>query len=145
MKVKRYKIVSTQEEFEHPVIKITSSHLMANYLRQIWHDDMSVIESFYAIYLDRANNIKGVALISTGGTNGTICDIKLIFKYAVDLLAEAIILSHNHPSGNNQPSEQDKQTTKKIQTVANCLGVSILDHIIMTEENYFSFADEWQM
>lgn len=99
-------------------------------------------EEFWAIYLNRRNELIKKVFISKGGVAGTVADTKIIFKHALELLASAIILFHNHPSGNLKPSEADIQLTKKLKETGNIMDVLVVDHIIVGEKNYFSFADE---
>lgn len=112
------------------------------------YDSMSAIlsdlphEEFWAIYLNRRNELIKKVFISKGGVAGTVADTKIIFKHALDLLASAIILFHNHPSGNLKPSQADIQLTKKLKETGNIMDVLVVDHIIVGEKNYFSFADE---
>ena len=99
-------------------------------------------EEFWVLLLSRSNKIKERKCISTGGISGTVVDQRLIFKPAMQSLASAIILVHNHPSGTLRPSEQDKALTKKLVSSGKILDIPILDHIIYTDEGYYSFADE---
>lgn len=98
-------------------------------------------EEFYVILLNRANEILGIHKISEGGTSGTVVDPKKVFKLALIKHASGIILSHNHPSGNLQPSHQDKNLTNRIKHSADMMEISLLDHIIVGNNDYFSFAD----
>ncbi|MFC4872767.1 RadC family protein [Negadavirga shengliensis] len=100
------------------------------------------IEYFYALLLNRNNQVIKKQLISQGGTSATIADPKLIFKYAMENLASALILVHNHPSGNLKPSASDISLTKKLCLVGKNLELPVLDHVIFTDLGYFSFADE---
>lgn len=102
-------------------------------------------EGFWLLLLDRANKIVGQEKISEGGTAGTVADPKRIFKTAIDRHASSLILCHNHPSGNVEPSQADISLTKKMIQAGTLLDIQILDHIIIGEENYFSFADENMM
>lgn len=102
-------------------------------------------EEFWVLLLNRANKIIGQEMISRGGVSGTIADTKIIFKTALEHLASSIILVHNHPSGNLQPSSQDIQLTNKMKEAGIMMDVSVLDHLIVTDTGYFSFADEGQM
>lgn len=102
-------------------------------------------EGFWLLLLDRANKIVGQEKISEGGTAGTVADPKRIFKVAIDRHASSLILCHNHPSGNVEPSQADITLTKKMMHAGALLDIQILDHIIIGEENYFSFADENMM
>jgi DNA repair protein RadC len=99
-------------------------------------------EEFWVLLLNRANEIIKPLQISSGGIAGTVADPKLIFKAAIDELASAIILVHNHPSGNKLPSQADKDLTKKVKDAGKLLDLPILDHLIFTDNGYFSFADE---
>jgi DNA repair protein RadC len=100
------------------------------------------IEEFHIILMNRKNKILSIHKISEGGTTGTVVDAKIIFKKAIDNLASSMILVHNHPSGNKLPSNADMQITKKIKVFGELVDITILDHIIIANDNYFSFADE---
>jgi|SRR6185312_4885733 len=99
-------------------------------------------EEFWVMYLNRANKIISAQKISQGGITGTVADTRIIFKIALDHFACAIILCHNHPSGNLTPSEEDKTLTKKIKQAGQILDINTLDHLIISDAGYFSFADE---
>lgn len=123
-------------------IKITSSKDACDLFRKIWSDDMEIREEFNILLLNRANHVLGWFNVSVGGTSGTLIDPKLIFSVALKCNACGIILCHNHPSGNVNPSNSDNELTKKLKNGSNLLEIQILDHIILTAESYFSFADE---
>jgi len=108
-------------------------------------DTIELTESFIALFLNRANNTLGWLKVSQGGMTGTVVDIRIILGTALKIAAQSIILSHNHPSGNLQPSEADISLTKKIKEAATFMDISILDHIIYTESGFYSFADEGLM
>ncbi|PIB33931.1 hypothetical protein BFP72_00030 [Reichenbachiella sp. 5M10] len=99
-------------------------------------------EEFWILYLNRGNRVIKTEQLSTGGVTGTVVDSRMIFKSALESLACSIILIHNHPSGNNTPSEADIQLTKKINEAGKVLDIPVLDHVIFTDHTYFSFADE---
>lgn len=99
-------------------------------------------EEFWVILLNRANVVMKKECISTGGVAGTVADPKLIFKKALEQLASAIVLVHNHPSGNLKPSAADIALTKKMKEAGQFLDLPILDHLIFTDNDYYSFADE---
>jgi DNA repair protein RadC len=122
--------------------KITGSNTAAKFLRESWSECLNFRESFYALYLNQANEIIGKYLISQGGVSGTVVDCKLIFIGALQLGASAVIVAHNHPSGNLMPSGADITVTKKIKQGGKFLDIPLLDHIILTEESYTSFADD---
>jgi len=102
-------------------------------------------EYFYILCLNRNNKVLGYCQISSGGLSGTVADVRVIMQTALKSNACSIILSHNHPSGNLVPSEADKDLTKKIREAGKFLDIPALDHLILTSESYFSFADEGLM
>lgn len=123
--------------------KIKSSGDGEEYIKQFFHEDIEIYESFFILLLNRGSNTIGYAKISQGGVAGTVVDCKLIAKYAIESLASSVILAHNHPSGNIQPSQCDITMTKKIKLGLELLDIKVLDHIILTpDEGYYSFADE---
>lgn len=99
-------------------------------------------EEFWVLYLNRAHGIIKKERISKGGVSGTVVDSKLIMKKGLLVLASSIVLIHNHPSGNRNPSEQDRIITKKIKSVCELLEINLIDHIIIAGNSYYSFADE---
>jgi DNA repair protein RadC len=98
-------------------------------------------EEFHVILLNRGNTVIKQFHLSTGGLTGTVVDARILFKEAINCLATGIILAHNHPSGNLQPSEQDLRLTKKIVEFGKLIDIVVLDHLIITDFHYFSFAD----
>ena len=98
-------------------------------------------EEFWAVFLSRANRVIGKMKISQGGVSGTVTDVRLIMKKAVESLSSGIIICHNHPSGNTTPSDADKKITKKIKEAASFFDIQLLDHVIIAGKNYYSFAD----
>lgn len=102
-------------------------------------DTMDWTESFIVIALNNANKVLGFYKVSSGGVTATIADPKVIFQFALLSNASHIIIAHNHPSGNLQPSNADKQITEKIANAAKLLDMRLLDHIIVTDESYYSF------
>lgn len=99
-------------------------------------------EEFWILYLNNSNKILQKYQISKGGLTGTLVDARLVFKKAMEIGATAIILAHNHPSGTLKPSQADKQLTNKIKIAGETLDIKVFDHLIITNEGYFSFADE---
>jgi len=104
-------------------------------------EDLSV-EQFWVLYLNNANKVLSKQKISEGGMTATIVDVRLILKLALELNATALVLCHNHPSGTLRPSEADKKLTEKVKSAAKCMDIQLLDHIIVTDQSYFSFADQ---
>lgn len=98
-------------------------------------------EEFWIVYLNNANKVLHSVLLSKGGITGTLVDVRLVMKQALELGAVALILAHNHPSGTLKPSEADQQITRKLKMAAEALDLKILDHLIITERDYYSFAD----
>lgn len=120
--------------------KITSSRDVFNLFHPLLGDIPH--EEFWILVLNRSNHIVEKTRISQGGISGTVIDSRLILKTALEKLASGLILCHNHPSGNTQPSDPDKKITEKIRNAASFMEISLLDHIIIADKSYFSFADE---
>ena len=99
-------------------------------------------EEFWLLMLNRANRVLGRYKVSQGGLSGTVIDTRIILKKALDTLASSIIVCHNHPSGNMQPSDADVKITGKLKKAAEMLEIKLLDHVIIADKTYFSFADE---
>ncbi len=125
--------------------QISNSKEVNECLRSIWSDKMNYREEAYLLLLNRCNKVLGYSLLSVGGTTGTIVDVRVIFQTALKVNAHAIILSHNHPSGSLKPSENDIKITKEVKEAGKFLGIQLLDHLILTEEGFYSFADEGLM
>ena len=123
-------------------IKIKGSKDCEVQIRKFYYDDIGIYESFFILLLNRANNTIGHAKISQGGIVGTVVDVRIIAKYCVESLCSSVVLSHNHPSGNLKPSEADIRITKQVKDALKLFDVVVLDHIILTEDSYYSFADE---
>lgn len=126
------------------VIKIISSKDAFNVLFKLF--DMNIIdlkEEFFLLLLNRANTVLGWFKLSSGGTTGTVVDVKIIFTLALKANASSVILCHNHPSRNLKPSESDISLTNKVKNAGKLLDISILDHLIIASDGtYFTFADE---
>ncbi len=119
---------------------ITQSGDIANFMRATL--EYRKQEVFAVIFLNRGNKITHLEIISEGGMTGTVADPRIILKKALEHNATAIILCHNHPSGNTKPSKADEAITQKIKQAASLLDIHIMDHVIVSNEGYFSFADE---
>jgi DNA repair protein RadC len=124
--VKRHRITASRDAYE----------MMRPHLMDLTH------EEFWVILLSRSNRVVQTVRISTGGVTGTVADPKVIFKQALGHRACALILVHNHPSGNLTPSHADRELTRKLKEAGNCLEIPVLDHIIFADRDYLSFADE---
>ncbi len=120
--------------------KITTSQDAFGFIQPLI-EDLSH-EEFWVLYLNRSNKVVDTKKISQGGISGTVIDVRIILKHAIELLASSIIICHNHPSGNLQPSDSDNQITTKIREASKYLDIQILDHLIIAGQNYYSYADE---
>ena len=138
----KIRIVYSRKQKDEDRPKIGSSDDVVNLFRELWSSQIEIREELIVLLLDRSNRVLGYQLLSKGGTTGTIADLKLIFSVALEALASAIIIAHNHPSGNLKPSQADIKLTERIQEVGKQLDIPLLDHIILTKESYYSFADE---
>jgi len=139
------KLISSKVEEIKPenLVKITSSKDSFNVAWSLWDlESIDITEDFNALFLDRANKVVGWAAISKGGCSATVVDTKIIFSHALLCNAHALIVFHNHPSGNTQPSTADIGITQKIVAAGKVLDISVLDHIILEPNGtYYSFAD----
>jgi len=123
--------------------QITSSNDAYFVLESNWSNQMELLEEFNILLLDRSNRVMAMCPISKGGVSSTVVDIKIVFAAAIKGRASAIILAHNHPSGNLQPSRIDIDLTKKFKQAGELLDIKILDHLILSPEgDYYSFSDE---
>lgn len=145
-----YKVAEVSLQYKSTVlprerVQITNSRKTFDTFYDFCYDSNTIDhrESFYAMYLNRSNHVVGVCLISQGGIAGTVVDIRLVLQAALLLNASGIILSHNHPSGRCQPSNEDITITKNMKDACKILEMQLLDHIIVTStDDYYSFADE---
>jgi DNA repair protein RadC len=122
---------------------VQSSKDIAEYLKVVLKDFQ--YEVFAVLFLNRANKINHFEIISRGGITGTVADPRIILKKALEEDATSIVLSHNHPSGSLKPSRADEELTKKIKEAAKYFDIKVIDHIIVSEEGYYSFADDGMM
>ncbi len=122
--------------------KVCGSRDTYEVLQRIWSPKIDHVEEFIVLCLNRANRVLGWAKVSQGGLSGTVADPKVIFQVAIKSNACSIILAHNHPSGNLTPSEADIHLTRKLKEAGTLLDLPVLDHLIVSSEGYYSFADE---
>ncbi|MCD9584769.1 JAB domain-containing protein [Tenacibaculum maritimum] len=123
-------------------LRVTNSKTSYNVLLACWNKNtLELQEEFKVLLLNRNNQVLGIYPLSKGGTASSIVDVKLLFSVALKCNTHGIILAHNHPSGNLTPSEADKRLTKKIVEASRILDVAILDHIILSKNDYYSFSD----
>lgn len=124
------------------IVQITSSQSAVDLLREIFSKDtFGWTEEMILLCMNRANKPIAYYKVSSGGVSGTICDPKVVFTLALGTTSSAIILAHNHPSGNTTPSKADEDLTTKIKKGGELLDIKLLDHIILTDDGYYSFAD----
>lgn len=135
--VEYVKRIQTRENHVH---KITRSIDAVDLLRP--HYLGTDVEEFNVIYLKRNNEVIAIRKISTGGISSCLVDVRIVLKHAIELGASGIILSHNHPSGERKPSQADKDLTVKVTQAAKLMDIHVLDHVIICNNNYFSFGDE---
>jgi DNA repair protein RadC len=98
-------------------------------------------EEFWILFLNRSNKVINRMKLSQGGISGTVTDVRIVMKKAIECLASGIIVCHNHPSGNLNPSESDTRITQKIKEAGSIMDIQLLDHLIISEKEYYSFAD----
>jgi len=122
--------------------KIKESKEAVEVFRTVWHQDINIRERVYVLFMNRVNNVIAVSEISAGGVSGTVIDTKILFAQALKLLASGIILAHNHPSGNLNPSGHDKDITTKVKKGCEVFDMVLIDHVILTEDDHYSFANE---
>ena len=137
--------IGKRRQFEQTIVKpkITSSkdvfNLMQPVIGELQH------EEFWVLYLNNSNKVLAKDQSSKGGLTATLVDIRLLYKRALEMASVAIVVCHNHPSGKLKPSHADKQLTQKIKQAGATLDIKLLDHLIITEKAYFSFADEGEL
>lgn len=125
---------------------VNTSPFLVELFRMIFDQDLiNIQECAYAIFFNRANTMVGYTCLSTGGVTGTVMDPRLLYAQALLCNATALAICHNHPSGNLSPSQADQSLTSKIKDAGKLLDIQLLDHIILTESSYFSFADEGRL
>ena len=129
-----------------PKIKITTVNKAFEVLLSLWDlDTIELQEEFKVLLLNRANEVLGIYPLSKGGITGTVVDSRLIFAVALKCNATGIILCHNHPSGNLKPSDNDITLTRSIKKCADFLDITLIDHLIITRNGYFSFSNEGKL
>lgn len=122
--------------------KIERSSDAEDILRPYFQEFIEYREAFYILILNRAHKVLAAHQISMGGISGTVVDIRMIFQAALMCNGSSVILAHNHPSGNKQLSDADRTLTKRLVEAGKVMDISVIDHLILTVDDYFSFADE---
>jgi len=121
---------------------IKSASRAYDMIKEHYADFMELKEVFFVAFVNQANHLIALHKHSEGGIKSTVVDFKILFSLALNCLSQGIIVFHNHPSGNLRPSEQDKKLTKQLKEACALLDIQLIDHIIVTADDYFSFSDE---
>jgi len=122
-------------------VKITNSKDVNDFVRTIYPVEINIREAMLVLYLNNSNRTMGYSIAGIGGITATVVDIRLILRDALLTQSTNIILVHNHPSGSLTPSEADRQMTDKVKKAAEVMDIKLLDHLILTEDTYYSFAE----
>lgn len=139
-----YTLKATKQNFS--IVNIKNSIDAYEFSKNnLYSDDIIIYESVFILLLNHRNNVIGYAKISQGAINSSLADIRLISKYAIEALATGVILVHNHPSGNLIPSNCDDKLTKNVKDALNLFSIKLLDHIIITDENFYSYLDDCRL
>ena len=146
MKVSEVELIYKKKQSTANAKKIDTSKIAFDILISLWDKNkIDYVEHFYALYLNRANKVIGSILLSTGGCVGTIVDVKVLIQGALLSNAQAIVIAHNHPSGSLIPSNSDLDITSRIKTACNYFEITLLDHLIIADNDYYSFKDEGRL
>ncbi|MEM5540718.1 JAB domain-containing protein [Olleya sp. AS48] len=141
MKVSEIKVSYSNDNPDR--VKIKDSQSVYELIKCHWNDDLIELqEEVKVVLLNRANIVIGIYDLAKGGITGCVVDIKLILSVALKAVSSHIILVHNHPSGNLKPSEADKRITSSLKKACVIIDITLLDHLIISKESYFSFKDE---
>lgn len=140
--IKKYEIQVVPSKTDFPSIKIGKSQDVYDAYKTLFGSSILAYESFYLLLLNKANRVVGYAELSKGGVAGTIVDPIIVAKYAIDVLASNVVAMHNHPSCNLKPSSADHDITKTLVKALDLFNIRLLDHLIVCEEGFYSFADE---
>ena len=131
---------------EGAMVKVTTAKDVVDYVeKHCMPKEDQWREQAWVLTLNRGNNINGHFLLSIGGTGSTVFDKKIVAKVAVDMVADGVILVHNHPSGNAKPSAADINQTKGVRNGLKCLDIELIDHVIIADGEFYSFAEEQVM
>lgn len=145
MKKKSVEFKLKAEKQEFPIEKIINVVDIYNYAKKFYFDDIDIYESVFVILLNQAHNTIGYAKISQGGVSSCLVDKKIVAKYAIESLASAVVLVHNHPSGNTRPSKEDDNLTGAIKQALGLFDIELLDHVIISSSAYYSYSNEGRL
>ena len=138
-KAVEYKIKAERQEFTCE--KIKSSEDAYKFAKKFYFDDIMIYESAFILLLNQANNVTGYAKISQGGISSTLIDVRIVAKFAIETLASSVILVHNHPSGNLNPSNDDMKISQRLKEALNILNIKLLDSVIISDNSFYSMQD----
>ncbi|MEJ5266547.1 MAG: JAB domain-containing protein [Bacteroidales bacterium] len=139
----KVKIVYSKTQKPHERVVIGTSADAYKVFKDIWSNQIDTREEMIILLLDRSNSVLGYHFLSMGGITGTVADIRLVFSIALNSLATSIIMCHNHPSGNLKPSDADINLTRRIRDTGKVMDITLLDHLIINNNNYCSMVDEY--
>ncbi len=128
-----------------PNIKICSSKDVNDFIRTVYPVEINIREAMVVLYLNNSNRTLGYSVASIGGITGTVVDVRLVLRDALLTQSTSIILIHNHPSGNMKPSQADLSITNKVKKASEFMDIRLLDHLIITEDEFYSFAEEGRL
>ena len=140
-----YKLICKEVETPYKRIKITDPKDVADYVRPFISETLMAFETFMIIGLNKANNTIGWGIVSQGGLSNVLVDMRILMKMALDMCCNSIILCHNHPAGTLQPSAEDRMLTKRVVSACELVDLRLLDHVIITREDYYSFANHGEL
>ncbi len=141
----RLRIVYSRKNKGKELITVKNSLDAYAVFKNIWSSQMETREEMYILYLNNANHVLGYYILSVGGITGTVADLRLIFSVALESLSTSIVMAHNHPTGNLKPSNSDIILTENIKDAGKMMSVPLIDHLIISSTEYFSFADEGKL
>ena len=140
-----YKLICKERETPYKKIKITNAKDVADYVRPFISETLMAFETFMVIGLNRANNTVGWGIVSQGELSNVLVDMRILMKMVLDMCCNSIILCHNHPSCTLQPSAEDRALTKRVASACELVDLRLLDHIIITKEDYYSFTEHGEL
>lgn len=140
-----YKIICKEIETSYKRVQVTSAKDVADYVRPFISETLMAFETFIVIGLNRANNTVGWGIVSQGGLSSVLVDMRILMKMALDMCCNSIILCHNHPGGTLAPSAEDRALTKRVASACELVDLRLLDHVIITNNDYYSFADHAEL
>lgn len=140
-----YKIVCKEVDTPYKRVKIKYAKDVADYVRPFISETLMAFETFMVIGLNRANNTVGWGIVAQGCVDKVMVDMKIIMKMALDMCCSSIILCHNHPAGTTNPSREDRELTEKVASACMLVDLRLLDHVIITKEDYYSFANHGEL